>query len=288
MPGAGDDSVDGNGGGFDYLDLSDAAGPAVFDMITGTATGNGTDTFADVEGFVGTDAGDSVLLDDLSGTPVDFIGGAGVDTVDASASALGVVIDLSLYTSAPPDVEDVTGGSGGDLLTGNALGNKMWGNDGFDTITAGAGNDWVEGGLGNDTLTGGLGADTISFKNATGGEEIDNQLAFATGPDGEDSMTFFEIILGSNFADTIRAGQTSLDANQRILGRGGDDDIVGSNSSDLLKAGGGDDTVRAGGGDDTLKGAAGNDLLVGGRGFDLGYGGKGNDTCKGVERQRSC
>ncbi len=300
MPGAGNDNVDGNGG-TDYLDLSEAAGPAVFDMITGTATGNGTDTFADVEGFVGTAADDSVLLDDASGPPVDFIGGAGVDTVDASASALGVVIDISLYTSAPPDVEDVIGGSGGDTLTGNALGNNMWGNDGFDVITAGAGNDFVEGSTGNDTLTGGLGGDTLSYVNSATGMIIDNQLGFTEGiggvGDGEDSLAFFEIVLGSDFGDEIVAGQTDVGLNNRLLGRGGDDIIVGTNSSDLLKGGGGDDYERGGGGDDDVYGAAGDDILLGssgddflkgGKGFDEGNGGRGADICQSVELQKSC
>ncbi len=301
MPGAGDDDVDGGAGGVDYLDLSDAAGPAVFDMITGEATGNGTDTFADVEGFVGTDADDSVLLDDVSGPPTDFVGGAGIDTVDASASTGGVVIILTAYTSAPPDVENVIGGSGGDTLTGNALGNSIWGNDGFDVIAAGDGNDFVEGGTGNDTLGGGAGGDTLSYVNSTTGMIIDTQLGFTEGiggvGDGEDSLAGFEIVKGSDFGDEIIAGQTDADFNARLLGRGGDDIIVGTNSSDLIKGGGGDDYARGGGGDDDVYGAAGDDILLGssgddflkgGKGFDEGNGGRGADICRSLEIQKSC
>ena len=132
------------------------------------------------------------------------------------------------------------------------------------------------------------GADTLVYVNAASGEDIDNQLGFAKGGDGADSIGFFAIIKASDFNDTIRAGQNAGSLNQRLYGRGGDDEIVGSNSSDLLLGAGGDDTIRAGSGDDTLKGGAGDDLLVGGSGFDIGRGGAGDDSCRGVERGYSC
>jgi Ca2+-binding RTX toxin-like protein len=314
-PGAGDDSVDGNAssgtdscdyvspGGFgnDYLDLSPAAGPAVFDLITGTATGNGTDTFEDIESYVGTDGDDTLIFDETGGFD-EFIGGAGVDTVDASSSvAPGVFIDLSFsWVGDGHNVENAIGGAGDDELIGNALGNMLLGNDGVDMIDGFGGNDYIEGGLGNDsldTLPGNTGADWLSYRNATGGEVIDNQLGFATGPDGEDSLGFFAIILGSDFNDTIVAGQNSVNLNNRVRGRGGNDNITGSNSSDLLSGGGGNDSIRGGGGDDTIRGAAGNDdlfgsigndFLFGGKGTDHGNGGPGADRCKGVEYAKSC
>ncbi len=304
QPGPGDDTVDG-GGGFDYLDLSDAAGPAVFDTVAGTATGDGNDTFQNMEGFIGTPADDTLIGDQTTlqtGGPVcggpmtlDFIGGGGTDTVDGSSGTGSECIDLNQFTGH--SVENAIGGSGDDTIAGNVLGNVLTGGDGFDTIDGYGGNDTLEGGLGNDLLDTGAacnvpgcntGADTVSFVHATGGEDIDNQLGFATGPDGQDSLGFFAIVLGSNFNDSIRAGQNAFGLNQRIMGRGGDDDIVGSNSSDLLVGGAGNDTIRAGGGDDTLKGMKGNDLLVGGPGFDIGWGGTGMDTCRGVEVTHSC
>src|SRR5581483_8857803 len=178
-------------------------------------------------------------------------------------------IDLNQFTGH--SVENAIGGSGDDTIAGNVLGNVLTGGDGFDTIDGYGGNDTLEGGLGNDLLDTGAacnvpgcntGADTVSFVYFTGGEDIDNQLGFATGPDGQDSLGFFAILLGSNFNDSIRAGQNAFGLNQRIMGRGGDDDI--------------------------LKGMKGNDLLVGGPGFDIGWGGTGMDTCRGVEVTHSC
>lgn len=295
-PGAGDDTV-GGGAGFDYLDLSDVAGPATFDMITGTATGNGTDTFTAVEGFIGTAGNDTVLSDDASGVPGDFIGGDGIDTVDASASTAGVVIALAAYTGAPPDVENAIGGSGPDTITGNVLNNSLWGNDGADVITAGAGNDFVEGGLGNDTLTDGGGADRLSYRNAPAGVDVDVVNGFAEGGDGSDTLAGgWEIVLGSNFNDTITGGQSSVDVPNRLKGFGGSDQLFGTNSTDVLAGGAGNDGLRGGGGDDILKGAAGDDLLLGsagddllngGRGEDTGNGGRGFDQCK-VEHESKC
>jgi Ca2+-binding RTX toxin-like protein len=307
VPGAGDDSVDGNGG-FDYLDLSDAAGPATFDLTTWQATGNGTDTLADVEGFVGTDADDQVLFDDGLGcdfdltsiTPCDFIGGAGIDTLDGSATTAGFTVDLSQIGDSH-DVENVIGGSGDDLIYGNDVANALFGGDGFDSIDAGLGNDTVEGGLDNDILDGGPGGDTLVYTHSTAGMIIDNQLGFTQGiggvGDGQDTIGFFEIVLGSDFGDEITAGQTAFDANNRLLGRGGDDTLIGTNSSDLLKGGAGDDYQRGGGGDDDvyggpgddiLLGSSGDDFLKGGKGSDTGNGGRGADICKSVEFPKSC
>ena len=294
QPGPGDDTVDGMDG-FDYLDLSDAAGPAVFDTINGTATGDGNDTFANMEGFVGT-AGDDTLIGDentLTCGGLDFVGGAGVDTVDGTQGTGDECIDLADFGNGH-EVENAFGGSGDDELDGNALGNTLMGNDGFDAINGYGGNDIIDGGLGNDLLDtdfGNTGADTLTFRDVTagmGGEDVDNQLGFATGPDGQDTIGFFAIIHGTPNDDSIRAGQNAFSANNRLFGAGGDDDLVGSSSSDILNGGAGDDTMRAGGGDDTLWGKKGNDLLVGGKGFDVGKGGKGKDVCKGVEVAKSC
>ncbi len=294
QPGPGDDTVDGMDG-FDYLDLSDAAGPAVFDTINGTATGDGNDTFANMEGFVGTDGDDTLIGDETTLTcgGLDFVGGSGTDTVDGTQGTGDECVDLADFGNGH-EVENAFGGSGDDEILGNALGNTLMGNDGFDIVDGYGGNDFIDGGLGNDMLDtdlGNTGADTLTFRDVTagmGGEDVDNQLGFATGPDGQDTLGFFAIIHGTPNDDSIRAGQNAFSANNRLYGAGGDDDLIGSSSSDILNGGAGDDTMRAGGGDDTLWGKKGNDLLVGGKGFDVGKGGKGKDSCKGVEVAKSC
>jgi Ca2+-binding RTX toxin-like protein len=294
VPGTGDDVIDGNGAD-DTLDLSASATGAVIDLINGTATSDqGTETIEDIESAVGTDADDTMIIDEFSPF-VDFWGGDGVDTVDGSQAMDDLFIDLSVLGNGK-EVENAIGGAGDDDIYGNEMANMLWGGDGNDWIDGLFGNDWIDGGAGNDAMTGGAGADTLSFQASPNGVVVDNQLGFAAGY-GDDAIDFFEIIFGSAYDDEIIAGQTQFSANQRIVAGTGDDIIVGSNSSDLLKGGGGNDNIRGGqgdddlmgaGGDDYLSGSQGDDYLKGGKGTDTGNGGKGADVCKGVEFPKSC
>lgn len=63
------------------------------------------------------------------------------------------------------DVENVTGGSGNDLLVGCAAANRLVGGPGNDAIFGLAGNDTLVGGAGRDTLNGGDGNDTLNGKD---------------------------------------------------------------------------------------------------------------------------
>ena len=128
-------------------------------------------------------------------------GGTGVDTAVYSEKAVGIALTLkdgaliaSQYTGvtgvlggnaviSPAKLEDyvnnienVTGGSGGDFLGGNAAANILTGNAGNDTLKGnggndillgGAGNDFLEGGAGKDTQTGGAGNDTFRYTAIT-------------------------------------------------------------------------------------------------------------------------
>lgn len=343
-PGNGVNTVDGNGGLDDELDLSSQTGPSTIApapaalglaadaYVAQAATTPPTfaDGFQDVEILDGTDAADALTLGDVSALNrfaagggddsviwdgvadlPDVSGGSGTDVIDASSSTVDVVINLGptgpgAFTPGN-DVENAIGGSGSDTLTGNVLNNILTGNDGADVISAGTGNDTVEGGLGNDTLTDGGGADTLVYRNAPSGETIDTANGFASGGDGDDTISGnFETVLGSDFADNITAGQTAFDLPGVIKGFKGNDSIIGSNSTDTLSGGKGNDDVHGGGGDDTIKGSGGNDTLlgssgddtikggngndslVGGRGYDVGNGGKGKDTCRQIEVAHSC
>ncbi|HKZ75194.1 MAG TPA: hypothetical protein VJ259_00875 [Actinomycetota bacterium] len=326
-PGAGNDTVDGasfaDGADFDTLDESDQAGPSVMDISglgplggpNGDATatlGTQVDKAKNIEGYSGTEEDDTLLWDGKAlvappgggvlHTQFAFRGYGGVDTVDASTATRGVTLDLDLLRpGATDDLENAIGGSGGDLLNGNTLNNGLTGNDGADTINGLGGNDTVEGGPGNDNMNGGLGGDTLSYRHSASGMEIDTQLGFATdhgqGGDGDDAASFFENVKGSDFDDTIIAGQTSVDFNNRLKGFKGDDTLTASNSSDTVSGGAGDDQLRLGGGDDTGKGGGGDDLILagngndvlnGGKGVDTGNGQKGFDVCSSIKFETSC
>jgi len=75
-------------------------------------------------------------------------------------------------------VEDVTGGTGDDTLTGSAGDNTFNGGAGNDTLSGGDGSDTLYGDAGNDSLMGGDGDDTIL--DSLGTNQIDG------GPGGGD------------------------------------------------------------------------------------------------------
>jgi Ca2+-binding RTX toxin-like protein len=311
QPNGGDDFVDG-GGGVNVLDTSESDTDTTVDLPNGTDNGDGNDTFTNIQGAMTGGGNDTVLMDDTTGVLFNFAADGGHDTVDASATTIGVTINLALYGSGLcqpncEEVEDAIGGSGDDAITGTSQTNNLWGGDGEDVINAGLGNDFVEGGLGNDTLNDGGGFDTLSYRNAASGEQIDTANGFASGGDGDDQLNGgWEEVQGSDFDDTITGGQTSFDAPNRLKGFKGNDLIFGTDSTDTIAGGKGNDELRAGRGDDIVKGSGGNDLLVGssgddvlkggngndelqgGKGFDTGNGGKGSDFCNGVEHAKSC
>ncbi len=302
IPGDGDDDITGQA--TDTIDWSSSTAAMTIDPANGTATGQGTDTFAGPTSFIGS-AFDDVLIWD--GTTTVFSGGDGTDTVDASADTAGVVIDLDALDPDPADdLEVALGGSGDDDLTGNSVDNRLEGNDGNDDLSGSDGRDRLEGGAGNDDLsgddgndtllgglgddsfTGGGGADTVSFAESPNGVEADLLLGFATGEGDDTLFPGLEIVRGSAFDDTITGGGGTVATNFRFIGGKGDDLLTGSGSNDTLKGGAGSDRLRGAGGDDNLTGAKGDDHLFGGSGVDVGKGGPGKDVCKGVEIKSSC
>jgi len=295
IPGDGDDDIDGVGGD-DVLDYTSSSAAMTIDPFNGTAVGQGSDIFANVNNFVGSPFDDTLVWDDS----VDgFRGGDGVDTVDASAETTGQVIDLDdlddLFSTNSEDLEadstdNALGGSGNDTLIGNDVRNQLTGNDGDDTLDGAAGNDTMLGGNGNDTYTGGTGADRVSFANSPQKVTVDLSLGFAVGEGDDTFVSGVEIILGSAFNDTVQGGPIGVagTVNFLFVGKKGNDTLTGFSGNDTLKGGGGNDTLRGVAGDDTMLGAAGNDRLFGGGGTDIGKGGKGNDTCSQVEIKTSC
>jgi Ca2+-binding RTX toxin-like protein len=146
-------------------------------------------------------------------------------------------------------IENLTGGSANDTLTGNS---------GANVLTGGAGDDVLQGRGGADSLIGGDGFDTASYANAATGikASLASPLQFNTGDAAGDTYASIENLLGSAHADTL----------------------IGDAVKNVLSGGAGDDTLNGGDGDDMLLGGAGNDLFTGGAGADLFDGGADTDT----------
>lgn len=181
-------------------------------------------------------------------------------------------------------IENITSGSGNDVLVGNATANL------------------IDGGFGADAIDGGAGTDTVSYRTSSEGVSIALDGRAGTGGDAAgDTLVNIERLLGSDFDDTF----TGNDGSNRLqgglgddvmLGGGGVDRLIGDEGNDTLSGGAGDDTVTGEDGDDVLngnegdddvRGGAGNDTLSGGDGRDFLSGNEGNDTINGgLDRDR--
>ena len=142
-------------------------------------------------------------------------------------------------------IENATGGSGADILTGNRVGN---------TLTGARGNDLLDGQRGNDQLYGNQGKDKLF------------------GRQGEDKL------FGGNGNDKLVGGKDK----DKLYGSDGDDRLLGDDGNDRLFGGNGDDVLFGGKGKDQLSGGRGKDTLNGGSGADgFNFSGKfGRDRIK--------
>ncbi|WP_114226812.1 MULTISPECIES: M10 family metallopeptidase C-terminal domain-containing protein [Sphingomonas] len=270
--------------------------------VTTTVTANNTSS-AVLDGGNGNDFLQGTIADDT------ISGGAGIDTASfvnafSGGSSTGVTVDLNLQGAAQNTVA-----AGNDTLTGieNLIGSAL-----NDTLTGDGNDNVIEGGLGNDTLNGGAGNDTASYAGASAGVIVSLALqgaAQATGNAGSDTLSGFENLLGSAYADRLTG-----DANANTLSSGAGDDVLnpGANAAgavDLLDGGAGNDrasfegftdavTATLGGaGDGTasvgsatiatlrsiegLIGGSGNDVLTGDNNANDIEGGLGDDTLVG-------
>ena len=193
-PGAGNDWIDGGVGG-GVLNFTAAPAPMTVNLGSGSATGDGTDTFSnfgDVYGsttygdaitgnansnyLVGWGGGDSLVglgggdyLQGLDGDDT-LEGGVGNDTYDAGNGTDTAVYDdatgaVTVNLSTAGSQNTVNDGSDTlsavENLVGSGYGDTLTGSSGANTISGLGGNDTVSGGSGADTLTGGAGADIL-------------------------------------------------------------------------------------------------------------------------------
>jgi Ca2+-binding RTX toxin-like protein len=220
------DLVDENGGGgtdivqssvtFSLVNTGYLKGSIENLTLIGTAGINGTgNALANV--IVGN--GGSNLLAGLGGAD-SLDGGAGIDTATYAASSAGVSVSLIMHA-----------GSGGD-----AQGDKLFN---IENLIGSNFNDTLEGDGGANTLTGMNGIDTVSYEHASGAVTVNlaTTSAQSTGGAGNDTLSGFENITGSQFNDTLigTAGANT------ILGGNGADKITGAGGADILTGGSGTD-----------------------------------------------
>ena len=239
---------------FDFAQF-DSQPPAITLYDTG-----GTDTL-DLSQY----SGDQII--DLNAEQRSTIGG-----VNGSA-ALANVLNIARGTV----IENATGGTGDDTITGNAVANILVGLDGDDVLNGGAGDDLLYGDAGDDVLTGGAGFDTAAYDSTAGPVRADLLWGSASSADGTDTLIGIEALRGSGFADVLSGD----DANNQLVGFAGADRLTGRSGDDVLFGGDGADILFGDAGADSLDGGADNDRLFGGEGADTLFGGAGADILQG-------
>ncbi|WP_373504778.1 beta strand repeat-containing protein [Aestuariivirga sp.] len=342
--GAGADVLIG-GSGTDTATYADAASGVTVNLGNGTGSAgdaNG-DTLSGIENLIGSSHGDTLLGNSLvnildggdgddvltGGAGADFInGGNGNDTASYATAASGVTVNLGTGINTGSDaagdvltsIANLIGSGYNDTLTGDADANALYGGSGVDTLDGGDGDDLIAGGILGDVLIGGLGSDTLDY-SASGNVSVNLGANTVGGSHAAgDTISGFENVLGSNFADSL----VGSSGDNTMNGNGGNDTLFADAGADTLIGGLGVDTVTfqnsvvgvtvnlltgtgSGGdaegdtyagiegvrgtnavdiitgdaADNSFNGAAGNDIISGGDGNDTIIGGNGADTLDG-------
>ncbi|MBB6407575.1 beta strand repeat-containing protein [Mesorhizobium sangaii] len=209
-------------------------------------------------------------------------GGDGLDTADYSNQTSAVAVSLTKSIDAQVtiggiaedtirNIENVTGGSGGDTLTGDGFVNiliggggndTISGRDGNDTLIGGDGNDIINGNSGDDRLIGGRGNDTMNGNS--GLDTVDYSTDVSSGAIHGILVNLWGV--GSQLglaADTATDSFGNTDTVATIR------NVTGTQFADQIYGGEHDNTLTAGAGNDILDGHLGNDTLTGGTGSDI-------------------
>lgn len=281
--GAGNDSLDGGadadmlvgGGNTDTATYATRSTPVTVTLGSmGTTDDGGTEDGAvgarddvQTENVTGGTAGDTLTGDGFANG---LSGGAGDDTLDGGlgadvlagdgdtdtvtyASRMNAVLvtidgnvgdgELAEGDNVATTVENVTGGSAGDTITGSASANLLRGGNGTDTLDGAAGADTLDGGEGDDVLEGSTNTDTVIYADRT---------------------TPVVVTLGdglSNDGETAAAEADTLTTIENATGGAAGDTLTGSTAVNVLTGGAGNDVLNGGTGlaADTLDGGANTD-----------------------------
>jgi len=152
--------------------------------------------------------------------------------------------------------DTLIGTEGRDILYGHGDDDALYGLAGDDELYGGDGDDLLEGGEGNDRISGGNGTDTASYASATAAVRVNISSRITsyqdTGGAGFDLLTDIEIVIGSDFADTLTGDEYRPNW---LDGGAGDDTLVGDYQSYWF-------------GFDFLDGGPGADFMAGSKGVD--------------------
>ena len=349
--GSEDASVSGDGRFVVFTSYSDALVPGdtngtrdifVKDLYTGAialvsksvaAAGNGPSSHAQISlggewivfessatNLAGTDGNGSFLDVFRVSNPLlkdTLIGGAGNDTyVLARADIVQEKVNGGIDTIQSSISFSLVDTDGGGTLGGNVENLTLTGTANL-SGTGNALNNLIKGNAGNNVMNGGTGIDTVSYAAATAAVTVSlvPTTAQTTGGAGSDTITNFENLTGSAFADNLtgNTGNNRIDGglgNDTLTGGTGNDTYVVDSSADVIVESGtaiteidsvsssvnwtlqarlenltltGTSAISGGGNslDNILTGNSVNNTLTGGSGNDTLNGGAGSDTLNG-------
>ena len=235
--------------------------------------------------------------DSIAGTSGDdtLSGGAGNDTLDGvagldtvtyadavSAVKVSLVLAVRQHTGGGGadhllNIENLTGSSFNDTLTGDAGANRLDGGGGNDSLTGGTGIDRFVIGAGTDTVTdlGAGGADVVVI---SAGATVNAKLVAAWSATGDSSNDGTANLTANGYSVNLAATTGTNGWSVSNAGKTAAVALTGSANADSLVGGTGADTLDGGVENDTLTGGAGNDALTGGTGIDRFVIGLGTDT----------
>ena len=208
-----------------------------------------------------------------------IIGGVSVNLTNGLATEINPLPSSNPVYATLVSIENATGGSGNDVLSGNIGTNvlsggegadQLYGGDGSDALYGGGGSDILRGDAGADIINGGAGIDRADYNSALTGVTVD--LTIGTSSDG-DTLTGVENLFGSGLNDILIGSSDAntfygYNGNDRLSGLGGNDWLLGQDGNDVLIGGDGNDYLSGGSGGDILRGDAGADAIDGGAGID--------------------
>lgn len=285
------------GDGFDTIDYSTYAKGVSVSLVTGT--GQGGDSFQNVEAVIGSAYADTLKGDGNANT---LAGGGGNDILDGGLEAdrmdggdgndtyyvdnIGdTVIEwdhggnggqdevfASINYTLGNQVESLTlTGTGALNGTGNVKANMIVGNDGANVLSGLGGNDQLYGGGGKDVLDGGVGADRMFGGDGDDTYYVDDAgdrvIEWDNGGNGGKDIVYASVdyTLSDQVELLTLTGTSALNGTGSVKANM----IVGNSSANVLSGLGGNDQLYGGGGNDTLDGGTGGDLLKGGAGEDI-------------------
>jgi hypothetical protein len=188
--------------------------------------------------------------DQLNGGPGNDAAWYNLETAPVTVTLDGVANDGVAGQADNADVENATGGSAGDDVTGDNGPNYLYGFAGDDVVRGRGGADILVGHDGDDRLWPGGGND---FLSGEAGHDVARY----------DDYTQPVKVTLNNVADDGSAGESGnvRDDIEEVIGGSAGDELSGNGGENWLSGDAGDDVVEGLGGQDRLVGNGGDDFL---------------------------